>query len=235
MEQVPTEELVRYPLYLDIIFQEEMLIKQSNRITKLHHPTNSHIHHLPETFLFNPVKSSMKTSLINSLFLLGFNASLVGAQNAAPKALRGSSPVIAFEDYVKVEAQELVEVSHHNPVNNYCVSYGRRCSRDSECCAGYCRAGYSCDVRNEEEEEVQDIELIEEDNVQEENEELKDEAPEYSLELINVLKDEQVMIENGSSCTRYGGQCSRDSECCSGMCSSVTFKICFYQVIPSPP
>ena len=67
----------------------------------------------------------MKTTTIYVLLLLGFNASTVSAQDAAPRVLRGSPQIVAFEDYVKDSAQE-----------SQCFGTGRVCAASSQCCPG---------------------------------------------------------------------------------------------------
>ena len=166
----------------------------------------------------------MKTSVIYSLFLLSFNASAVGAQDAAPKVLRGSSKIVAFEDYVKNNAQ--LDETQCLGSNSICVeslqccsgfvcsgrlcrpdcgASGNFCTSGSQCCSGRC-AGLVCtrsyedsveDVTQKLIEESHKAQIVKVDNVQEENEELVE-----------------------TQCTGTGRVCADSSQCCSGLVCS---------------
>ena len=83
----------------------------------------------------------MNTStIIASLLLLGFNASLISSQNAAPKVLRGSSQ-IAYG--VHVEENALVTTEDGN-----CTLDDGNCYDDSDCCSNYCAGPFGyCEER----------------------------------------------------------------------------------------
>lgn len=84
---------------------------------------------------------------------------MVVAQNAAPKILRGSTPINVFEEYLKVEGQELIEFIQESNTQeeneelkdeaqkmieegNSCQGYGQSCRRDSDCCSQLCVVTY---------------------------------------------------------------------------------------------
>jgi hypothetical protein len=163
----------------------------------------------------------MKTSIIYSLFLLGSNSSLVGAQNAAPKVLRGSSPVF--------KAQELIEEGN-------CTFYGYKCSSDLQCCSGRCRGRCTSPYK---EEGIHDAKMIAEGNVQEETNEFKEkevlrgsspvvvfeyfakEEAQEKIEDDNKVEESDELIEE--QCFGTGQICHDNSQCCSGLvCSGST-------------
>ena len=99
----------------------------------------------------------MKTSIIYSVLLLGLNASVASAQDAAPRVLRGSPQVVAFKDYVKDNAQQLNKDSHkvHKMEEigkeepealvesqvfeaEGCSPFAGFCRTDSDCCRNTC-------------------------------------------------------------------------------------------------
>ena len=180
----------------------------------------------------------MKASIVYSLMLLGFNASSVSAQDAANRVLRGSSTIIAFEDYVKDTAQEVTdktpavemvqEQSNEDFDESQCSGPRQLCSGNSQCCNGLvCSARRSCIIcRDQGSFCLSNSECCSGvcsgyscssgQNVGDNAQELLEEVDEVEMEREDSMQDEKEEFVE-TMCTGPGRRCSDNSQCCDGL------------------
>ena len=123
-------------------------------------------------------------------------------------SLRGSYPVVDFEDYV-------ADISDTNAPSNdgvnfldegSCRGLGNDCLTPSVCCTGKCQAIQTVSLCVSQEEEVQN----------------------FAQSDARFTRDESIgsLLEEGS-CRGLGNQCLTSSVCCSRRCATVPLrKIC---------